>query len=203
MPALIVDKALYAQKLSFFQKAVEDVLEILQGKLGYNHFCKVFSGEMQVGLSCPCARFTGVNTIMLEGCLFPVGSFCPMGFVELAILHMWVTFSLHPSPHHFSQTYLMLSANRVMGRGYLLCRREQGSPPCLGWGHPCSLKVNDTISYACPIFNKMCECVVTDLSMSRVRGQWFEVVYLDDPNVKVVLNYKEMEEILGCCTMVT
>ena len=49
----------------------------------------------------------------------------------------------------------------------------------------------------------MWECVVTDLGMSRVRGQWFEVVYLDDPNVKVVLNYKEMEEILGCCTMVT
>jgi hypothetical protein len=61
MLAPIMDEALYAQKLSLFQNTAEDVLEILQGELGYNRFCEVFSGEIQKWVedanSNPCAIF--------------------------------------------------------------------------------------------------------------------------------------------------
>ena len=87
----------------------------------------------------------------------------------------------------------------------ILARQERtGITPLFGLrlsAH--GLEVNDIISYACPVSNKMRKCVVMDLGMSRVRGQWFEVVYSDNPNAKVVLNYREMEEILGCRAMAT
>jgi hypothetical protein len=100
---------------------------------------------------------------------------------------------------------LLDALSKQGNRKRILARQERtGITPLFRLRSPThGLEVNDIISYACPVSNKMHECVVTDLGMSRVRGQWFEVVYSDDPNVKVVLNSREMEEILGHHAMAT
>lgn len=60
-----------------------------------------------------------------------------------------------------------------------------------------ALEIGDVIVHTRSGSNEQFECEVLDFGTSRAKGEWFLVVYANQPGVEVELSDQEMDEILA------
>lgn len=72
-----------------------------------------------------------------------------------------------------------------------------GSKGILVFKKPHGLEIGEVILHTRPGSVEILECMVTDYGTSKAKGNWFCVIYANDPDVEVKLDQLEMDEVLA------